>query len=91
MPSAAAVAVEKQRDHHGRVERRPAVTISPIRATERVQIQRVHRGEHDEHQVALGEPLTHVGRHQELLIPFGYWDGVMSGPRCTRRDPGVLA
>ena len=67
-PLALAVAVEQQRDHHLRVERRPAVTVSPVPAAEAAQVQGGHRVQHDEDQIVLGQPLAHVHRHQHRLI-----------------------
>ena len=67
-PLALAVAVQQQGDHHRRVVRRPAVPIGPIAAAKRIQVQRVHRIQHDEHQVVFGQPVPHVHRHQQRLI-----------------------
>ena len=41
-----AVAIQQQRDDHLRVERRPAMTVSPVAAAKRTQIQCVHRVQH---------------------------------------------
>ena len=63
-----AVAIQQQRDHHRRVERRPAMTIGPVAAAKRTQIQRVHRVQHHDHHIVLGQPIPHVHRHQQRLI-----------------------
>jgi hypothetical protein len=67
-PLALAVAIQQQRHHHLRVERRPAVPIGPVAAVEPAQIQGGHRVQHHEHQIVFGQPLAHVHRQQQRLI-----------------------
>ena len=67
-PLTLAVAIQQQRDHHPRVERRPAVPVGPVAAAEPVQINSGHRVQHHEHQIVLGQPLTHIYRQQQRLI-----------------------
>jgi hypothetical protein len=67
-PLALAVSIQQQRDHHFRVERRPAVPVGPVAAAELTQIQGGHRVQHHEHQIVLGQPLPHVHRQQQRLI-----------------------
>ena len=67
-PLTLAVAIQQQRDHHPRVERRPAVPAGPVAAAEPVQINRGHRVQHHEHQIVLGQPLAHIYRQQQRLI-----------------------
>src|SRR6185312_12068739 len=54
--------------HHRRFIRRPAATVAPIDAIERLKIHRAHRVQHKPGQVPRRQPLTHVGRHQKRLI-----------------------
>jgi molybdopterin-dependent oxidoreductase-like protein len=67
-PLSLAVAIQQQRHHHLRSERRPAVPIGPVAAVEPAQIQGRHRVQHDEHHIVFGQPLAHVHRQQQRLI-----------------------
>jgi len=67
-PLALAVPIQQQRDHHLRIERRPAMPIGPVLAAEPAQIQGGHRIQHDMDQVIFGQPLAHVHGHQQRLI-----------------------
>jgi hypothetical protein len=67
-PLALGVGIQQQRDHHLRVERRPAVPIGPVPAAECAQIQGGHRVQNHEHQVVLRQPLAHIHRQQQRLI-----------------------
>jgi hypothetical protein len=67
-PLALAVAIQQQRHHHLRAERRAPVTISPVPAPELAQIQGGHRVQHHEHQIVLRQPVPHIQRHQQRLI-----------------------
>jgi hypothetical protein len=67
-PLALAVPIQQQRDHHLRIERRPAVPVGPVPAAELTQIKGGHRVQHHVHQVVFGQPLAHVRRHQQRLI-----------------------
>jgi hypothetical protein len=69
-PLALAVPVQQQRDHHLRAGRRPPVAIGPVAGTELAQIQGGHRVQHHEDQIVLGQPLAHVHRQQQRLIPL---------------------
>jgi hypothetical protein len=55
--------------HHRWFIRRRAVTIRPINAIERAQIQLRHRVDHESRQMIARQPITHVRRQQETLIP----------------------
>jgi hypothetical protein len=67
-PRSARVGVEQDRDHHRRIKRRPAVTVSAISAIERRQIHARHDVDHKPREVILRQPLTHVGRQQKRLL-----------------------
>ena len=67
-PLALAVAIQQQRHHHLRVERRPAMPVGPVPAAELAQVQGGHRVQHHEHQIVFGQPLAHVHRQQQRLI-----------------------
>jgi hypothetical protein len=63
-----AVAVQQQRGHHLRVERRPAMPVGPMTTAKLAQIHGGNRIQHNEHQIVLGQPLPHIHRHQQWLI-----------------------
>jgi hypothetical protein len=67
-PRPTAIGVEQQRDHHRRLIGRPTAAVLAIGAVERGQIHRGNRVEHEPRQVALWQPLPHIGRHQERLL-----------------------
>jgi hypothetical protein len=60
--------VQDQRHHHRRLIRRPAVTVSPIRAIEVTKIHVGHRADHKPRQMISRQPVPHVRRQQEPLI-----------------------
>jgi hypothetical protein len=67
-PLALAVAIQQQRHHHLRIERRPAMTVGPVRPVELAHLQRGHRIQHHENQIIFGQPVPHAHRHQQRLI-----------------------
>jgi hypothetical protein len=46
------------------------MAVGPVPAAELAQIQSGHRVQHHEHQIVFGQPLAHVRRHQQWLIPL---------------------
>ena len=62
------VGVEQHLHHHPRLIRRVATTVSLIQGVERRQVQTVHQVADVVRQMALGQPLPHVGRQQQRLI-----------------------
>src|SRR5213076_857892 len=54
--------------HHRRLVRRPAVTISPIRAIERRQIHLTHGIDHEPRQMIPRKPIPHVRRQKKPLL-----------------------
>jgi hypothetical protein len=64
----ARVGIEQQRDHHRRLAGRPALAVHPMSRIERVEIQLLHRRQHEPRQVALRQPITQIRRHQQRLI-----------------------
>jgi hypothetical protein len=67
-PLTLAVAIQQQRHHHLRVERRPAVPAGPAGPAELAPVQGGHRVQHHEHQIVFGQPVAHVHRQQQRLI-----------------------
>jgi hypothetical protein len=63
-----AVGVEQQREHHPRLVRRAAVTISAVGAIERRQIHLLGARQHEPRKVILRQPLPQIRRQQQLLI-----------------------
>src|ERR1035441_29310 len=62
------VRIQDERHHHRRLIRRPAVTVSPIRAIERLKVHLRHRVDHEPRQVIGRQPIPHVRRQQETLL-----------------------
>ena len=60
------VGVEQHLHHHPRLIRRVATAVPLVPSVERRQIQTVHQIADMVRQVALGQPLPHVGRQQQL-------------------------
>jgi hypothetical protein len=62
------VAIQQQRDHHRRIVRRPAVTVGPVAAIERAQIELRDGVDHEPRQMAIRQPLAQARRQQQLLL-----------------------
>ena len=62
------VRVEQNLHHHPGLIRRVAAAVSLVRRVKRGQIQIVHQIADVVRQVALGQPLPHVGRQQQRLV-----------------------
>ena len=62
------VGVEQHLHHHPRLIRRVATAVPLLQSVERRQIQTVHQIADMVRQVALGQPLPHVGRQQQRLV-----------------------
>jgi hypothetical protein len=62
------IGVQQKRDHHRRLIGRPAPAVVAIAGVELAQIHRRHRVEHEPREMALRQPVPHVGRHQKRLL-----------------------
>jgi hypothetical protein len=65
---ALAVAVEQQRGHQRRVERRTTLPVGPISSTERRKVALLDRINDQPDQIVCGQPVPHVRCKQELLV-----------------------
>jgi hypothetical protein len=54
--------------HHLRVKRRPAMTVSTIRAIEPSQVHLPDRIHHEQREMVLRQPIPKIRRQQQLLI-----------------------
>jgi hypothetical protein len=63
------VGVQQQRQQHVRVEPLAAHPAGPHLGVEPGRVELVDHVQHEPHQMVLGQPVRHVRRQQELLIP----------------------
>ena len=80
------IRVQKQRNHHRRLVRRPAPPIRPITTVKGRQVHLRHRVEHVPRQVVLRQPLPQRRRHQESLIQI-HSNEVLSHPKMVIARP----
>src|SRR5215208_7703154 len=62
------VRVEQKRQHHLRLKRRATPPVLTIGGIKRREIQLPHGLQNEPRQVALGQPIAQVRRHQERLL-----------------------
>ena len=76
-----AIRVDQQRQHHRRVIRCPAHPTQPIPILQHRQIQRIDHPQHEPHQMIRWQPLGHVRRQQEPLVPNDLQETTRHNPR----------
>ena len=82
------VRVKQQRDHHPRIVRRPTAAVPAVLTVERGQIKLLDDIKQIPGQMPRRQPLTHTGRHQEVLIAITGQEALCHHRTLVNRSDG---
>jgi len=85
-PDPARVRVEQDGDHHRRVIGQPAAAIDPIGRVERLKLHRGDGVNDKPREMALGQPLADIRRHQKRLLAITR-DEALAHPEIVLNPP----